>query len=601
MSKAYLKRICLAVPVFLLLFIASSHARDINFKIDLSRKTVQPGRQVEMYLYFFDSMDIPAPGLPYIEGLDFKYSGSKVVPARESGLISDSLRHTYTVVPLKGGEFRIGPLSFSYRGNNYTSNTVFLKVSKDAEVPLARRKEARPDEEDIKRRIYLKVDIPRTTVYVNEKVPVTVKFYTDWLDVENLEISDQPSKEYITEQYRSIDPAMIVSDGVRYAVLRFRKSFFILEPGEYTFGPVKASFDIAKARAEVLNDNQAFYNSFLGGRDSRHMELEAEPIKISVVPVPSRGRPADFSGAIGNFGLEVSVDKKTVKVGEPIIITMTVTGEGNFNTVKAPAIRETDAFTVYEAQELGGEDNRVFTQVIKPASPDARAIPRVSFSYFDPDKAEFVTLTQGNIPIEVIGPPSVQKKPEGVTKPLPARKPVEEELGTGIIYIKDFPGELERGNPHAYKSKGVIFLGIFPLLLFFGAVITQKRMKLLEEDTSYAGWLSASRRASRDIAEARSLLRVGKAKEFYQKVFKLMQVYLGTRLGVPPEGVTEQIVDDRLSGKIHRDDITEKIRAVFSDCYLGLYTRVKMDKSDMKSTLGKIKELVGYLNSKRSL
>ncbi|MGB2650674.1 MAG: hypothetical protein WBD00_00510, partial [Candidatus Omnitrophota bacterium] len=182
------------------------------------------------------------------------------------------------------------------------------------------------------------------------------------------------------------------------------------------------------------------------------------------------------------------------------------------------------------------------------------------------------------------------------------KEPTEkEELGTGIIYIKDSPGKLERINPYAYKGKGTIFLGFFPVLLCIGAVIAQKRISLLEADTSYAGWLAASRRVSKDMSEAKNLLRSNKGKEFYSHVFKMMQTYLGTRFSIPPEGITEQIVDDVIKHKIDNEDIAEKIRGVFSDCYLGGYTQLKADKADMKETLVKLKEVISYLNSKRTI
>ena len=591
----------LVFAALLLIFSMNAFGRDINFKIALSSDKTPPGRQVEMNLYFFDSMDIPAPGMPYIEGLEVRYKGSTVEPASTSGLMADALKHTYTVIPLTEGNFQIGPLSFSYKGNNYMSNTVFLDVSKGISAP-AKVSAGEPADMDISDRIYLEVDIPHTTVYVNEKVPVLVKFYTDWLDVENLEISDLPSEEYITEKYEGIDPAMVAKGGVKYAILRFRKSFFILEPGEFTFGPVKANFQIAKARAELLNNNGAFYNKFIGGRDSRSMELEAPPVNITVKPLPSRGRPANFTGAVGTFDMDFSIDTKEVKIGEPITLTMKITGKGNFATVKAPVVNKVEGLSFYEPQETREGDSTTFTQIVKVTSPDIRAIPEITFSYFDPLKESYETITKGPVPVKVIGPPKPAK--EAAVKPVPdiLKEPAEkEELGTGIIYVKDSPGELEIINPYAYKSKGVIFLGLFPILLFAGAVMTHKRISLLEEDTAYAGWLAATRRAGSDMSKAKSLLRNNKGKEFYSHVFKMMQMYLGTRFSIPPEGITEQIVDDVIKHRIDREDIIEKIRGIFSDCYLGSYTQLEPDKSDMKETFGKLKEVVTYLNSKRAI
>ena len=92
MKRSRMIKTGLVLATLILIFSVDAIARNINFKIALSNDKTPPGRQVEMNLYFFDSMDIPAPGMPYIEGLEIRYKGSVVESASESGILSGGIQ-----------------------------------------------------------------------------------------------------------------------------------------------------------------------------------------------------------------------------------------------------------------------------------------------------------------------------------------------------------------------------------------------------------------------------------------------------------------------------------------------------------------------------
>jgi len=72
-----------------------------------------------------------------------------------------------------------------------------------------------------------------------------------------------------------------------------------------------------------------------------------EPIALEVHPLPATSRPAGFSGAVGNFNLTVTTDRKDSQVNDAIGVKIRVAGEGNLNAVNALPLPELSDFKQY--------------------------------------------------------------------------------------------------------------------------------------------------------------------------------------------------------------------------------------------------------------
>jgi hypothetical protein len=49
--------------------------------------------------------------------------------------------------------------------------------------------------------------------------------------------------------------------------------------------------------------------------------------------LPEEGRPDNYSGAVGQFVFDVKVKPTEVALGDPITITLQITGEGNVDSI----------------------------------------------------------------------------------------------------------------------------------------------------------------------------------------------------------------------------------------------------------------------------
>ena len=138
------------------------------------------------------------------------------------------------------------------------------------------------------------------------------------------------------------------------------------------------------------------------------MEIKSEPVALEVRPLP-KNAPPSFSGAIGNFTMATDANPKTVSVGDPITVTTTISGRGNFDRVNAPLLEDERGWHKYppsskfkQDDEVGLSGTKSFEMVLSP-NEKKQGLPLLAFSYFDPVKEQYVTLHSEPIPINVQG------------------------------------------------------------------------------------------------------------------------------------------------------------------------------------------------------
>ncbi|MDA7650107.1 hypothetical protein N8599_01255, partial [Verrucomicrobiales bacterium] len=142
-------------------------------------------------------------------------------------------------------------------------------------------------------------------------------------------------------------------------------------------------------------------------RVDERFDLKSKPVSILSRPLPTEGRPADFSGAIGNFALSLQADPLSVNTGEPIAMRFTVTGNGSFEFLESPKPTSTSGWKFYEPTKLDlqrGEPGRpsqlIFSQNIVPEQKHDQ-LPSFRLTVFDSKKEQYVTLITDKIPLKI--------------------------------------------------------------------------------------------------------------------------------------------------------------------------------------------------------
>ena len=142
-------------------------------------------------------------------------------------------------------------------------------------------------------------------------------------------------------------------------------------------------------------------------RVDERFDLKSKPVSIVSRPLPTEGQPADFSGAIGNFALNLQADPLSVKTGEPIAMRFTVTGNGSFEFLESPKPTSTSGWKFYEPTKLdlqrgepGKPSQLIFSQNIVPEQKHDQ-LPSFRLTVFDSKKEQYVTLITDKIPLKI--------------------------------------------------------------------------------------------------------------------------------------------------------------------------------------------------------
>src|SRR6185503_2020808 len=141
----------------------------------------------------------------------------------------------------------------------------------------------------------------------------------------------------------------------------------------------------------VRASSRDVFDSFFSSMRPVELTRKTAPITVEVLAPPAAGRPADFSGAVGSFSMDVDADRKEASVGDAIGLKIALTGTGNLKTVEAPALGPSADFRVFDPrveEKASGTKPRNYTKtwsyVMTPLAAGEIPLPAISFSYFDP-------------------------------------------------------------------------------------------------------------------------------------------------------------------------------------------------------------------------
>ncbi|MFV1975067.1 MAG: BatD family protein [Candidatus Scalindua sp.] len=582
-----------------IVFSGTAGAEEIKFHASLDRNIIYLGQSVQLNLKFQGLSGIPAPDPPDIDGFRSRYIGPSTRRSIVNGKMSSSVTHIYRLIPVKTGKFEIPSISFENKGDTYVSDSLTIEVLDGAASGRSRPFPESKSKSSINLndRVFVTMGIPKSSVYKNEMIPLTIKLYISNISVRDIRYPEFIHEGFSAGEFEKPRQYQESKGGVIYDVVEFKTKIFAIKAGEFSLGPAKVKANMVTERKRRRRSD--FFDDFFGTYEAHPVELESEKKAMKVLSLPDEGRPADFKGAVGDFNLNLSVSPSEVRVGDPVTVKMIVGGKGNFNTVSSPALKQKDGFKVYDPQVKQNGDNKIFEQVLIPVSDSVKGIPEISFSFFNTGKGRYQRIVKRGIPLKVLRP----EKKEQIAileAPVQGEKPaIKEVFGRDIIYIKESPGKLRMKNAYLYKSAPFILLHILPVLLFVSAWMFQKRREKLSSDIGYARRLAAPKKARKGIHKAEQYLNKESAQEFYDSVFKTTREYLGDRFHIPSGGITSDVVDNTLKARNIHDDILGKLRNIFKECDMARYAPSALTKANMEGTLKNLKEAIDYLEKHR--
>jgi hypothetical protein len=237
---------------------------------------------------------------------------------------------------------------------------------------------------------------------------------------------------------------------------------------------------------------------------------------------------------VGQFTLQTKASPLAIRAGDPITVTTEVSGVGNFDRVGAPAIADETGWKAYPPSgkfspnpedETGLSGVKTFETALIPSGVK-QALPKIEFSYFDPSRERYVTLTGDRIPISVEGAPAASPTPalaaapssalpSGTASPTPPPRPND------ILFIQTDAGRWGADFQPAWRGRGFWLAQLLPLGALLGFCGWQWRQARLND--LRARRMAVLRSARSDAAR---LLRQDSTSpgDFYAAAVRVLQL-----------------------------------------------------------------------------
>ncbi len=263
--------------------------------------------------------------------------------------------------------------------------------------------------------VYLRALPSKTTIYVGEPISVRYKLFTK-VGVYNYQVDKLPDAVgfWAEEIPQSSQPRLVseVIDGVRYntAVLK-TVLYYPTRSGDLVIDPLNTELEIEVKSNQRGNRrfNDPFFNDpFFSGKRKANKKFVSNPLTIHVMSLPDP-RPANFSGAVGNFKIQAGLDTNAVFANDAVGLSIKLTGSGNFKSLKLPEPELPEAIDVFKPERtenvkirnMKHNGTKKSTYLLVPRTPGAISIDPIEFTYFDLNSKKYVTRSSGKLDLTV--------------------------------------------------------------------------------------------------------------------------------------------------------------------------------------------------------
>jgi hypothetical protein len=357
---------------------------------------------------------VPQLRLPVQVGMSSALSTAQNVEIRgNQSVITTQL--SWGVAGTEPGEFVIPPQEVLVNGAILKTNEVRLIVSEspnpanapnaaeDANVPL------------------FQIEVGKTEVYQGELVPISASLFVPRSNVmlRRVGLIEVNKSDFAIARFpqQPADQSETVINGVGYVVLIYRSTLSALHAGDLKVGPASCEllFEVYDADTQRQLRNRIPnlpFGMVMGNTETRKQVVKSQDVKLKVLPLPTEGKPAHFSGAVGDFSISATATPNELSVGDPLAVDITIDGSGNFDALNPPSLMPPDGWKAYPPRRYNVDgpidpnltptvQRRIgYSMVFVPEKVQAE-LPPFELSYFSPSQKKYVAARTAPIPLRI--------------------------------------------------------------------------------------------------------------------------------------------------------------------------------------------------------
>lgn len=507
---------------------------------------------------------------------------------------SESYSYTYILQSDKEGKAKVGSASVMVNGKTYVTAPFEIQVVKSSDSGSPNQTQHSSANQDNPSNpagdLFVRVNVNKHSAYLGEAVEATISIYARGVNLQRFDNITMPSFNGFWSQEVATPNQLVFKrqdvNGKIYNVGVIKK--FLLFPQQT--GAVKIDpCQIDLILGVQSSGPQSIFDDFFGGNvETIKKHIVSPPVTISVKPLPEAGKPASFTGAVGNFSMVGSMDRNQLKANEAATYHLKISGTGNLKLIGASKISFPADFDTYDAKvtenintsssEASG--SKSFDYPVIPRSAGTFTIPPVEFSYFNPSNGKYTTLKTSPTTITV-SPDLSDGSTTSVIYGGVSKKDLK-ILGKDILFIKVQPQHFV-GKKFLLVESWFYYIGylLIIVLTVFAGLFLSKMQKERYDIKLYRN-RKANKIARRRLKNAEMALKLNNSDIYFEELHKAILGYLADKLSIPSADLTSDRVAELLQARNVDDQTSQDVLAVIAQCEFARYSpSASIEKREM--------------------
>ena len=501
---------------------------------------------------------------------------------------TSTITFTYILMAGKEGDYKIPGATIVADGDNYTSNSVEIKVlPPDQSSGASSGSSARSSRNQVNsgkitdKELFMLATASKTNVYEQEAILLTYKVYTQ-VNLTALDGDIPDLKGFHTQEVELPNQKTFTLEhynGRNYNTTIWRQLvLFPQQTGKIEIPSVTFEGTISQ-RVASADPFDAFFNG--GNYVNINKNIVTPKLVIDVKELPA-GKPTNFSGGVGEFTISSSISTQDLKTNDAVTIKLVISGTGNMKLINTPEVAFPQDFEIYDPKvenkfnltRNGLAGSKVIEYLAIPRHAGTFTIPPIEFSYFDLKSQSYKTLKTDAYTLNVA-------KGEGNADQVVANFTSKEDLkvlGQDIRYIKTGETNLTQKDDYFFGSMSYYMWYLIPLTLFIAFMAVYRKQAMENANVAKVRTKKANKVATKRMKNAGKLLAEKKSEAFYDEVLKALWGYISDKLSMPVSQLSKDNIEEELQKHQVSDELIKEFINNLNDCEFARYAPGNQDE-----------------------
>ncbi len=582
--------------VALLSFVVGVLADEVSFEVGVPR-VVAVGKPFSVeFSINAKAKDFTAPSFEGFDLLAGPSTGSSSSMQFINGQMTKSVvySYSYVVVCSAEGEYTLGSASVKVDGQEYKTKPVTVKaiVEKGSagQQSGGGGQQSRPQSGGQQQGgsqqsgahqvaaddVMIRAIVSRTNVYKGEPVRVVYKIYTR-VGLAGIIDQKMPSFAGFWTQRLNIDANRWereeVGGKIYDACPLGEYLLFPQQSGALTIDPLELSAVVHLQVQRQGMSNNPFADFFGPQIEEVRIPIKSKPVTVNVKALPE-GAPASFSGAVGEYEMEVTPPNDDIVANSAVTYTVRISGRGNLSMIQAPQVELPTSFEQYsvkssesiQATSSGVSGYRQFEYPMIARADGDFLIPALEFTYFNPKLAKYVTLSSAEYMIHVT--PDDKAASVGPNAGLVSGISKEDIkfLGRDIRFIKlGVPKLVPDGKTFMFSGLWWLIVVVMVGLAVGITAWLRSYLKEMRNQATLKG-KRANKVALQRLRAAERYMNEQNTRGFYEEMLRALWGYMSDKFNIPVSNLTKEYVREELSKRGIATDEAQRFSQIITQC-----------------------------------